>query len=1195
MALRLQQLQVHGFKSFATPTTFQFDHGLTAIVGPNGSGKSNVAEALRWVLGEQGMSNLRGRRTEDVIFSGSSRRGPLGVAEVTLTLDNADGDLPLAFSEVTVGRRAFRGGENQYLINGARVRLRDVQQLVSPLGQAYTIIGQGLVDAALSARPEERRGLFEHAAGIAGLRLRATEAERSLTETGANAQRLRDIVAELEPRVRSLERSARLAREYQTTRDQLHDLLRRQFRHLWSTSNATLQSAVAARNAAAQSLAQHGETQEATARELANARSARRDLASSDEAARAAVATSERDLLAATHATEVTMSERRAASERQADLLRQIARATQDEQDLLAELQQVDATLATLAERHLAAETHQRSAAQAASTFVAGQRDQRAAVARIEARVTDLLRRRATLQGHLDALDQRLTRDAEAQAASATRTAQADERFRQTQAEQATADARAATTQAELQAAEQAALAALEAARLAQQDVRHLQEEHSSAQRHAADMQARMDLLDRLHAEGEGLHAGVRAVMRASQRGELDASSLLGTVTDAVISPPELEAAVEVALGGHLQDIIVRRWADADAAIRLLRANRAGRATFQPLDTVRANRRPPLDVHDPGLIGIAADLVTTATDVGDIVELLLGRTLIVRDLDAAQRVQRSARGWTIVTLDGDITRPGGSVTGGSRGREAGVLARERERRALPARVTTAQAAAADLQARVDAAFSAAHTADSARRAADDTHSTARRTAREAQEAAGQARARVQDAARAQQETQQQVARLDSERTTLLTQRTEQLAQLAQIDADLPHAQAELNALHATTSDSTSDAPLSTNPAQQLRDADAEVARVRAEVQQLRGRRERIVTRHERAASLAAELSREQTQLERRLDNLDAALRERKAATFGARERLASARQLVAPLASAVAEADRAISVAEAALDASTVALRAQEREHDRIALALARAQDERVFLRERIHADLDGIEPDALLASDDADEPQEPPQEAEITRVRERLRRMSVIGDDAVEQFTAESERLERYRTQLTDIDDATTGLRRVLADLHGQMEARFNATFADVAAAFEYTFTRLFGGGNAHLRLETGEDQSRSVEIVAQPPGKRLQHLGALSGGERALTAVSLLIAILRVNPSPFCVLDEVDAALDEANVLRFRDELRDLAATTQFIVVTHNRGTIEGADTLYGVTMGGDGVSRTVSLRLEEAIALSDDGGAL
>ncbi|MDP9369615.1 MAG: AAA family ATPase, partial [Chloroflexota bacterium] len=692
---RLTRLELHGFKSFAGRTVFAFESGITAVIGPNGSGKSNISDAVRWVLGEQSHGALRSKRTEDVIFAGGSGRAPSGMAEVAVTLDNTNGWLPIAFSEVTVTRRAYRTGENQYLINGKRVRLRDVAHLTASLGQSHTVVGQGLVDAALSQRAEERRGLFEHAADLTGLRLKAAEAERNLAETETNSARLTDLLTELEPRLKTLERAARQAREWKGVQDRLQAL---QQHHYGRLLRAALGHLAAASEAAAAGTADLVRGREDVDRLIAAVQVAR----AAAEEARAALDQQDARLQAVLDHARRIGHERDMAGERYAALTRRRedmadTQTGLDEQvaSVTAELDGLEGTLAVVeAGAATARATVARLQADGATSRDARRHLERrvANLARTlrdqERTADDLVRRRALLE-------QRRETDTAERARVEAANASRSERVSRLAEELAAFDRSADADQAELTALDARLAELARAADRATMAVQAARAAAGESERNLGQATTRLDVLQRLHESGTGLQAGVRAALQAARGGTL--RGIRGTVTELIEPWNAYDTAIEVALGGHLQDIVVERWVDAEAAITHLRRTNAGRATFQPLDTVGGGSRgrpapasrslPREALALPGAHGVAADLVQVAPELAAVVAALLGRTLVVEDLPVARAAMPLLpTGWSVVTLRGEIARTGGSVTGGAAVRESGVLTRERELRELPAEV-----------------------------------------------------------------------------------------------------------------------------------------------------------------------------------------------------------------------------------------------------------------------------------------------------------------------------------------------------------------------------------------------------------------------------------------------------------------------------------------------------------------------------
>lgn len=1184
---RLIRLDLQGFKSFANRTTFRFEPGITAIIGPNGSGKSNISDGVRWVLGEQSHSLLRSKKTEDVIFAGGNGRAPGGFAEVSVTFDNSTGWLPIEYGEVTVTRRATRAGENTFFINGRKVRMKDVHQLTASLGQSYTVVGQGLVDAALSQRADERRGLFEHAADLAGLRMKAAEAERNLDDAQNNAARISDLLAEVEPRLRTLERAARQAREWQGVRDRLRELELGHLRRLYLELQVRVERAEeadrmeAARLGAAQAAVEDARrlldeardraatVQAAHGRHMAHLRSA------SDRARQLAY---ERDLVAERIAAldrrrEDAIESRRHLDERLAALEREIEQSRQSIETLQGESTVVTESIPNL-EFEVGKSRESRQARDRQRQQLA------AAVADLERKVTEYERAERSAIERIEALESERARHQE----------QADDHAERLSALRSEIDAveRSKAESLAERAALQAQIAELERSivlhRTKESDARALL---ARLQQERAEARAHLDALERIQESGAGLFAGVRAVLSAARAGSL--SGIEGTVAESIIVPAAYDTAIEVALGSHLQDIVTRRWADAQAAIEHLKATKSGRATFQPLDTLRpVSRAKPAGIDRlPGVHGVAADLVSIAPDMRVVTEALLGRTIVVEDLAAARGVLgQLPGGWSAVTLSGEIARSGGSVTGGSAVRENGMLTRERERRELPDVVR-------DLDRRIGEAARITHQCQEELAAAVADHTRIERAAlgvdARIEDLERQARRlatwiREQESRDGQQAarhaaTEERLAELLRTRRQLERDRLALEPALVQARRSLERAEEELGR----------DAERSRELDRRLADALQQRAvldeRYRAERRQLAtllAQHAAVAEQTTQQLERAAAFDGERGELERQLRQLesDAAMAETERQSLTTMEH---------PIETEVEAALAAVAESERILESARQRSMQVERERNSVVVLLERVRGEMQALRQRISDDLDLADPNELLAlaADDLDlDPIE--AEREIGRLKERLRRVGYVGEDVVLEYERESERYQFLREQLDDVLTASAALRELLAELRTTMQQRFETTFREVSQAFSRVFSTLFGGGSAELVLIDSEDGGvAGVDIVAQPPGKRLQSLALLSGGERALTAAALLFAILEVNPSPFVLLDEVDAALDEANVVRFREHLRSLAQETQAIIITHNRGTIEVAESLYGVSMREDGVSTVLSMRMAGSMA--------
>ena len=1175
--MHLRRLEIFGFKTFATRTVIEFPAGITAIVGPNGSGKSNVTDAIRWVLGEQSFSALRCRRTEDLIFSGGAKRAPLGLAEVALTIDNSDRTLALPFDEVTLMRRSHRSGENEYFINKSKVRLRDIHEAVAPLGQSYTLVNQGMVDAALSLRPDERRSLFEDAAEISVSVSRRADAERRLRQTEDNLSRLYDVVAEIEPRLRTLKRQAREAEQVHDLEDQLNAALHTQFLFQWHAANRRVAQVQEELAQARIALADDHQTQTQLQQELAAAQhqleQAIRTLEQHSQ-----VATSLEQERATAAREQAVLSERL-----QAHQLRRTETA-QRLQALQTDHMQADAEYVQLAERMV--QTQQQVATA------------QHALAKLQADEQSLPDTRQQAQ---DATEQ--AREQAFQAANAVHTAQHD--YTQTHNRVQAAAQEYETLQTEIvalhtqattqQTAHAAALEALTVAdqhiQTAQHQQQHLREEIDQARqqrqtieaalleaRRASDAtQSRLEALRRTVASGAGLFAGVQAALAWA---ETQQRSDFAVVSSIIEVPAALETALEVALGGRLQNIVVERWEDAEAAIAQLKRTNAGRATFLPLDTLRSSE-PSAPPQEPGVIGVASTLINYQPRFERAVHYLLGRILVVEDLATARRVLRHGGNWSIVTVEGEQVSSAGAMSGGGTVRERGTLRRERELRELPQTLEQHQQQLAEHE---QALHSWTTTITRLETTLLDNEQQRQRLRQKREQAQDQLAQLTRGLERLEQEREWHLGRsaaLLQEHEQLEAALTEQaiILQAAQTHAAaMQHAleQARTAAEQAQQAAQASEERLlaartTLAHAQATLNSDQHVLRTLTTQREQRAQQQR--TLEQQASQFEADYATLQAQLEQAIQNAEhhQALSDQHGATLQPLlQKRSTATQHVQEL------EQRQRKWATTLLEAQATVGRAET------SLAQALARREQIWER----CAEEGIDIEALAQAFPAPAEPSPQLLEQIEQLRQRLKRMGTINPLAPQEYAELNERHQFMETQIADVEQAAQHLRELIVELEQAMNARFDQTFQAVAEAFQHTFTRLFGGGEAQLLLD---EATQGIEIIAQPPGKRRQQLSLLSGGERSLTAVALLMALLQVNPTPFCVMDEVDAALDEANVIRFREMLQELSTQTQFIIVTHNRGTVEVAATLYGVTMQPDGASQVLSLRMDDFIQAS------
>lgn len=1226
----LKRIEIQGFKTFSTRTVFEFRPGVTAIVGANGSGKSNLVDAVRWVLGEQSFSALRSKRTEDLLFAGGGRRAPAGFAEVSLTIDNSDRLLPLPYGEVTLTRRATRAGENEYFINRTKVRLRDILEAIGPLGGSYTVINQGLVDSALNLSPTERRRLFEDAAEISVYESRRADAERRLRETNANVERVADLLAELEPRMRSLKRQAALARTHRDLSAELRALLERHYAALWRSARRALHEAEQVERLRESELQARRSAAAALAEELRGARDELR-------ARRAELAALHNESSALHARAEVAQRDLAVGNERHAALLRQAEELERSRGELDLRREELERELAE-ADARLAADEARlaelRAAQRALEEELAGREAQRRelrqaldAAQRAELEAAAALEER---QRRAEQLAQRRSRLAEDQQQQEAALAELERALAARRAALADAEQRAA---AATQAAQQAA-AAVEQARQELEATRgrrsRAEEEAAQKRRALADAEARLESLTRLQRSYAGTFAGVKAAMQWAESQRRAGFTLVSSILRV---PPQIETAIEVALGSRLQHIVVERWEDAEQAIEALKRSGAGRATFLPLDTIRARHSPAddrgraqrTDAGEQGdVLGVAADLVEVDERYRVVADYLLSRTLVVRDLAAARReLRRLSGGWTIVTLSGEQVSTGGAVTGGAQVKESGTLRRERELRELPQQVAELRQAfeqAAAERAELDRAAAAAE------RALQEAEHARRRAAQEAEARRAELESAQRDVTRAEADLalrQGRFQQIAADLAELEAQGQALAAEQAALETRRAEARAELERLRAEEQ-----AQAEQDQEARARIEDARVAATSAESEVRAGRALRQATAQNmaRLAEQIASARQRADELQRERAALDARNRDLEATHSSLLAQIDELRALIDPAEQDLAAREAALSDTEQRESALSAELLEAESAYGRAMLELQRARDRLDALWERAAADDIDIEAIAAegqaspaadegppAAGEDSPQPPAPGDEdqedlqAKIQQLKAKIARLGVVNPLALEEYEEAAQRHAFLSGQIDDLRRAAASLGALIGELDAAMRARFETTFGAVAAEFERTFAQLFGGGQAQLVLQRSDESSNGVEtngsngagglhvapkgmdglgveIIARPPGKRQQTLALLSGGERSLTAVALLFAILKVNPSPFCVLDEVDAALDESNVGRFREALAELAEQTQFLIVTHNRGTIEIADTIYGISMGEDGGSKVLSLRLEE-----------
>ena len=1201
---KLKQLKLQGFKSFADPLELVFPTGITAVVGPNGSGKSNVADAIRWVLGEQRMTTLRGSTNEDMIFAGSTERARAGLARVTLTFDNSEEWLPLDFTEVTVERRYSRDGRSDYILNGSKVRLMDLRDILDRAGlgrDAYLTIGQGLVDQVLSLRASERLALFEQAAGIAPYRNRREESLDRLEKTRRNLERVRDIIGEIEPRLNRLERQVERAEQHEQLSEVLQERQRIWYGYRWGKALEKLETArqrVLYRQRKTQQQQERLAKIEARIKELRQSLTDTRhrlaELHRKGSARHAEAEAAQRELAVARERRRL-LEERQEESRANLVPLRSTLQAQTSELDTLhaeverfeRQLGEAQSELAAVEAEYNKIEEERRALLKKQSAAQSRALESRHQLADRQSRLEQLEERKQRLTKRIQETESKLFRVSERRRAQQAAVEEARQIVERIEAEQESLEAE----ELKLQTQQDKATTGLEDLREALADKKSVYQQLS----------ARLNALERLHTEGAGLYAGVRSVLQASERGDLQ--GLPGTFASLIRVPPELDRAMETALGAKVQNVVARSWDDARAAIQWLKQHHAGRATFLPLDNLHPSR--PLNISNgSGVIGVGAELVDYDDPALEpAVRLLLGRVIVVENLRAAKALHtRINRGCQIVTLDGEILRSGGSVTGGRKqrkGRGSDLLARERERRRLPDKVETLKREGLALRNRVEEAQQHRQSLVQAERALRERQRAKERERQKARRALEQA---INDLEKLIQETdwQRQLgeeAQQERERLQATEKRlNEEVRQIRKALQRAEEKRAELDqALSALEEDDIGDvvSERRTRVALLRKEHENQQLLLETRQQEIQRLAERIAEQEGRITSRTEELE----SLDVQIDNL----RTRYERVQAAAETLSAQ---IPQLEAQVSDLEDQQERQETQEHEVRNVLHDAEQRLSQAEIELSRRQDKVQSLRDEIQDILDIVItelPESLsvqqplpLSASSVPFPviTELPEGLgkEIQDLRTQIRRLEPINPAAKEEYDEVAERHHFLREQSADLETASAHLRQVIAELDNMMETTFRTTFQAIATEFTGMFKMLFNGGSADLSTITEENEVIGVEITARPPGKRTSDLGLLSGGERSMTAVALLFAVLRISPTPFCILDEVDAMLDEANVGRFRSMLRELGKQTQFVIITHNRGTVEVADTIYGVSMGDDGVSQVLSLSLEDLPASED-----
>lgn len=1179
----LKSIEVNGFKSFANKMIFKFDGGITGIVGPNGSGKSNVADAVRWVLGEQSAKQLRGAKMEDVIFSGTETRKPMGSAYVAITMDNSDQSLPIGFEEVTVARRVYRSGESEYLMNGSPCRRKDIVELFFDTGigkEGYSIIGQGQIDQILSGKPEDRRELFDEAAGIVKYKKNKLETEKSLEAERENLNRVTDILTELERQVGPLKNQAEKAKEYLGFRDRLKEYdtsmfllengrLTDELESLDEKIRIAQEEADDAGRRLEQTKAEY-EKQDKVLNEL------KLEIETRTENLSDAKVGKEKQEGQIKVLREQMNTERMKENHLDSDIQR-LTGEKKEKQAQLVELQEEQKEIFEAVQK-AQAETVERESRvaflqkeiQDTEEELARLRRNQQSFANNQIDLSNRLQHVETVREQLDVRIRHIVSQAEA--------------FGQHRAEQEKRKGQEEQRRQELDKEKRMLLEAVEAKKktysVLESERKTVQEDLTSQKENYHRSQSSYETLRNMAERYEGYGFGIKRVMEQKDKNP----GIIGAVADIMKVKKKYELAVETALGGAIQNVVTDSQQTAKEMIEFLKKNRYGRVTFLPLNAVKARGgfSRPEAMKEEGVIGTCDQLVSFEDRFGDLFHSLLGRVLVVESIDDGIRIAaKYNHSFRIVTLEGDALNPGGSMSGGAYRNKSNLLGRNRELKELKQKLEKNREEIAEFSKILDEKSAALQ------RAADSIR---------------QLQARIQENSLQENTAVMTLKSIEKQIDEEIKREQEFLSQAQDLRQEYHSMEGDVTTLsdkkqvleEANHSEEQKIKDLSDHleEARSMAEEKArEVSEAHMKAGQLKQRQDFIMSNGER---IRLELSKteedldvlnEQTgSVDTSIEEIERQIEENRQAVLEKSQWIENEEQCILERQKTLGETQEKYKESLTAREELMERLNGFDKEVYRLTSAREKFDEKQRELLDYMWENYELTYHQVKASA--GEEPQESLTELKkkISEIKAQMKELGPVNVNAIEDYKDVLERYEFLKKQHEDIVKAESHLIGLIDELETAMRNQFREKFKDIQEMFQIVFQELFGGGYARLELTDGDVLESGIRIIAQPPGKKLQNMMQLSGGEKALTAISLLFAIQNLKPSPFCLLDEIEAALDDSNVVRFAQYLHKLTKETQFIVITHRRGTMTAADILYGITMQEKGVSTLVSVSLIE-----------
>lgn len=1183
----LKRLEVLGFKSFAERVGIDFVPGVTAVVGPNGSGKSNVTDAIRWVLGEQSAKSLRGAKMEDVIFAGSESRKALNFAEVTLVLDNTDEQVAIPYTEVSVTRRVYRSGDSEYLLNNQQCRLKDITDLFMDSGlgkEAFSIISQGRVDEILNSRPDDRRSIFEEAAGVLKYKLRKKKAEHKLVETDENLNRVLDILHEIEHRLEPLKIQASSAKDYVRMTEELKDFDIALMVHDVLAHEKTLQSY----NDEQRKLAA---TEKEQAAEIANVELQLRKMRTELKAIDDVLDNSQEQLVEASAEVErwegrkALFNEKRSNAEKQIQQLRESL--TEAKQTVLELQQEQQEKRQQFAEKQKIVQQIRSTVKQVEQALTRSASEIEQDIEEAKNTYINLLNEEATVKNELKHIDQQLTQEQATVERMSDRSSEIQNELAQVLANKEVTER--ALQQVEFAVKEQLGRFDVMQIQLksASSDLDEKQALLYKAYQHHQQLKARKETLAELEADFSGFFHGVKEVLLARDRRELN--GIEGAVAELIQVETKYSQAIETALGAASQHIVTVNEQHAQKAIGWLKQKRAGRATFLPKNVMRSRKIHAQQLSDiqshPSYVAIAYELVNYAKENETIIENLLGNVLVAATLEGASQIARLCGfKYRVVTLEGDIVNAGGSLTGGASKQQSSLFSRKAE---LDQLVTTLAEMETTIQSAEQIVATKKGQVAELRHALEELKLQGE-SMREQEQIHRSKLLELEMIVKSLEATvtitQSEKSSLSTRKQSLSEEQTIAQTRLAELHEELQKIQQTVDELTVAKTQSETQKDVLR---EQLAEQKSALAVAQEQLTQVQAAIAGIELNLSKAQHTVEKISQEIEWVESEggvngpsAEELAQTILEWETKKNELTEIIQNNRTTRSVLHEQVTDNEIQLQEIQRVHKSYVDALRALELKCSRIEFEMNNLQQQ---LLEQYELDLLTAQEEAIAIDD------EEQVRRKVKLLKQSIEELGPVNLVAIEEYDRVQERYVFLSEQREDLVAAKDTLHKAIGEMDEEMTERFSETFKLVRKQFAISFRELFGGGTADLvlldpdnLLETG------IEIIAQPPGKKLQSLSLLSGGERALTAIALLFAILNTRPVPFCILDEVEAALDESNVTRYSEYLRKFSKHTQFIVITHRKGTMEGADVLYGITMQESGVSKLVSVKLEEQTEL-------